>query len=124
MSDFLTAEEVISIQDLPFEDVVIPEWNNKKVRVMSMNAEESSSFGLKMSDINSDEAYRYTKINMFRNELLSRTLFNDNNEKLFDTPEKVALLGKKNPKVLKRLSDIAVRLNGIGEDAKEVAIKN
>lgn len=124
MSDFLSAEEILAIDDIPTEEVAVPEWKNTKVRVVGLNGEDASKFSSKLVDIGEDGKVKAVNLETFLPELLSMTLFNDAGEKIFKTEEQVKALGKKSAAVLKRLGDIATRLSGMNEKAVETKAKN
>jgi hypothetical protein len=118
MAKYFTREEILEVQDLPFEDVVVPEWGEDMVRVAGMNALEATRYSLRMEKLNENE-----QTETIMPELLSRTLVNDQFERIFSEKD-IEALGKKSAVVVKRLFEIALRLSGISEAAIEEQAKN
>jgi len=124
MSDFLSAEEILGMEDIPFKDEVVPEWNNKKVRLIGLNGEDASKFSSGLVEMDEKGNVKAVNIETFLPDILALTLHNDQGERIFKTPEQVRALGKKSARVLKRLGDIATELSGLNEASKKDAVKN
>jgi hypothetical protein len=117
MDGFLKREEILEVQDLPFEDVEVPEWHGT-VRVAGMNALEATRYSARMTALVENE-----QTETIMPELLSRMLVNDRFERIF-SEEDIEALGKKSAVVLKRLFEAALRLSGISEAAIGEQAKN
>jgi hypothetical protein len=113
---YLTRDQILSAEDLPTEDVDVPEWGGHiLLRVMpGIDREEFEGSVLEDRD---DKSTRE-----FRTKLVAFCAVDDKGERLF-TLEHVERLGKKNGKVLDRLADVCLRINGMGKYLK-VAEKN
>lgn len=120
----LTAEEILAIDDIPSQDVVVPEWKNATVRVVGLNGKDASDFSSKLVEVDGKGKITAIKLDGFLPELLSKTLHNLNGERIFKTEEQVKALGLKSAAVLKRLGDVASKLSGLDEQAAENAEKN
>ena len=123
MSDFLTKEEILATQDLPFEDVLVPEWGNKKVRVIGMNAKDAQEYSSRLVSVDSKGRVQKLHLESVMTDLLVRTLVDGNNQPLFSTNE-IEALGRKSAVVLTRLAEIAQRLSGMGETAQQAVKEN
>lgn len=118
----LGKDAILAVQDLPYEDVAVPEWGGT-VRVAGLNGQEASSFSAKLVKMDNNGKVEQMNIENFLPELLSRTLVDEHFERLFSEQD-VAALGKKSAAVLKRLGDAAMRLSGLSEAAQDEAKKN
>lgn len=105
---YLTRDQILSAEDLPTEDVDVPEWGGHiLLRVMpGIDREEFEGSVLEDRDEKSTRE--------FRTKLVAFCAVDDKGERLF-TLEHVERLGKKNGKVLDRLADICLRVNGMGK---------
>lgn len=123
MGQYFTRDEILAVQDLPFEDKVIPEWGGKTVRVLGLSAAEASDFAGRMVKVDDKGKVTSTEMTDFMPNLLSRTLADENNELLF-TKKDVVALGKKSAWVMSRLFKTAMDLSGLDEMAEQLAVKN
>lgn len=106
MTDFLTREDILEAEDLDFVDEVVPEWKNKTIRMVQMNAEESIEFNKDIEKIQSkDEGIFLMLIHSARDE---------NRNRIF-THDDIAALRKKSFRVLNRLQNIALKLNSLSK---------
>ena len=123
MSDFASRDEILQVQDIPFEDVVVPEWNNKKVRVMGMDAKSAGKFSSSMVEVDGKGNVKAIALDNFMADLLVKTLVNEKGQPIF-TQADIEALGKKSAKVMKRLSDIAAKLSGLNDSTPADLLKN
>lgn len=123
MSDFLTKEDILAAEDLPFEDVTVPEWGNKKVRVIGLNAKDAQEYSSRLVSVDSKGRVRKLYLESVMTDLLVRTLVNDSNQPLFATNE-IEALGKKSAAVLTRLFEVAQRLSSMGESDQKAVKEN
>lgn len=123
MSDFLTKEDILAADDLPFEDVIVPEWGGKKVRVIGLNAKDAQEYSSRLVSVDSKGRVQKMHLEHVITDLLVRTLVDESNRPLFGAGELDAL-GKKSAVVLTRLSEIAQRLSGMGDEAKQAVKEN
>lgn len=116
----LTKEQILSANDLDYEEVKVKEWGGK-VRIRCMTGTERDAFETAIYKIKGDkvEANREN----FRSELLSRVLCNKDNKLLFN-PREVKALGGKSGRVIDRLFEIAQKINSIGQSDIEELTKN
>jgi len=111
----LTKKAILAADDLPREEVDVPEWGGT-VFVRMMTAAEL-------------DVYRDRVVNAtgggdavtFRAGLVAKCLVGEDGERLF-TDDEVADLGSKATSVMERLTAVALRLNGMAaEDVEEMA---
>jgi len=115
-------DQILQADDLPSEIVDVPEWGCQ-VRIIGMNAKDTTAFGTSMVDVGTNGQVQTMKLDNFMAKLLVRTMTDLDGNRLFSDDE-AELLGKKSGMVLKRLADVATRLNGLGEEAIKTAEKN
>lgn len=123
MSRHFVPDEILGTQDLPYQDVEVPEWGGKMVRVIGLSADEASNFASRMVKTDEDGKVKSVQMNNFMAELLVRTLANEKNELLFNPKDAVAL-GKKSARVITRLFRVAMDLSGLDEMSEQLAAKN
>ena len=120
MEGFLTKDAIIASEDLPYEDVDVPEWGGMvRIRVLTgseLDKYHSSLFTVKGKEVVQDREN-------FRTKLLVKCLIDGKGDRLFNDKE-LDILSKKSGAVLQRLYDIASRLNGMTVDETEVLEKN
>jgi hypothetical protein len=126
--DFLSRDQILTAQDIPFRDVPVPEWstdpnNPAFVRIAGLDAKEASSFSSKLVAMDGKGNIKEVKMDNFLTELLQRTLVDENFKPLFSNKD-IEALGKKSAAVMKRLTKIAMELSGLDEDSKKEAEKN
>ena len=122
MSALLTKNAILEVQDRSFEDVEVKEWNGT-VRIAGLSGEAAMKFSEKMVELDGKGRVKSVKMGNFMAELLAMTIVNDQFKPVFDEND-IQALGKKSAAVLKRLSDVAMLLSGLGETALEDAEKN
>ncbi len=110
-------DQIISSDDLTFEDHEIPEWGNAKVRVCGLSGTERDAYESKMVSVRDKGADFDLHLANFRAKLLVKCLFDpETGERIFGDNE-VNVLGAKSGVVLDRLHDIAHRLSGMDDGA-------
>jgi len=124
---FLTKDQILAADDIPFRDVSVPEWPDANgepgmVRVAGLDAKEASSFSSKLVSVDGKGNFKELHLDYFMPELLQRTLVDENFKPLFSKQD-IEALGKKSAAVMKRLSDIAQELSGLSDTAKKEAEK-
>ncbi len=117
---FLTREEILQVQDLPVEDVHVPEWGGW-VRVRGLTAEERDR--LEASILEGQGKHTRVKMENVRAKLVAMTVVDEEGNRLF-TDEDVAALAKKSATAMQRVFDVAMRLSGLTEEAMEELAKN
>ena len=107
----LTKEQILAAQDLPTEDVAVPEWGGS-VRVRGMTGSERDAWELLQLDDKKPADIRAT--------LLAFTIVDEKGALVFQ-PEEISALGKKSAKALQRVFRVAQKLSRITEaDVKEL----
>jgi len=122
MPAHLTHDAILAVEDLPFEDIEVPEWGGA-VRVAGLSGKSATDFSAKLVQMNPDGSIKSLSMDNFMAELLVLTLVNEKFKPLFSKDE-VEALGEKSAAVLKRLSDIAMRLSGLSGTAVKEKAKN
>jgi len=117
---FLTRDEILQVQDLPVEDVHVPEWGGW-VRVRGLTAEERDRF--EASILEGQGKHARVKMENIRAKLVAMTVVDEEGNRLF-TDEDVAALAKKSAAAVQRVFDVAMRLSGLTEAAVEELAKN
>lgn len=112
----LTKSAILGAADLPHEDVPVPLWGGT-VRVRTMTGQERDQF---RAAIASDEG---VPLGRFSAALLAATCIDEAGERLF-TMEDLAQLEAKNATSLDAPAAVAMRLNGLGGNSVEDAVKN
>ena len=114
--NLLSKIAILGAIDLKHEDVAVPAWGGT-VRVRAMNGMERDEF---RAVISSDGP---VPIGKFSAALLVATIVDEAGERLFSADDMAALQAK-SAKSLDAPAAVAMRLNGLGGDAVEEAVKN
>jgi hypothetical protein len=112
----LTKSAILEAADLPHEDVSVPLWGGT-VRVRTMTGQERDQF---RAAIASDEG---VPLGRFSAALLAATCIDEDGERLF-TMEDMEQLQAKSATSLDAPAAVAMRLNGLGGNSVEDAVKN
>jgi hypothetical protein len=112
----LTKETILAADDLPLQEVSVPEWGGH-VWVRTMRAVERDAF--EVAAMNGDGVNREN----FRARLAVATLVDDDGTLLFGASDMDAL-GKKSAAALDRVMGVAMRLNGLSKDDVEDLVGN
>src|SRR3990172_989051 len=105
MAKLLTKEMMLEAEDLPSQEVDVPEWGGW-VRLRGLSGAEASAFSSRLVRIGPDGKPQAVKLDNFMADLLSLCIVDESGQPLFSRTD-VAALGRKSARVLKRLSDIA-----------------
>lgn len=108
----LSAAQILSAADLKEETVEVPEWGGP-VRLVQMNADESTEFTSKMETIEGSRTGMYLMIIYSARDTEGNRILKE---------EDLDALKKKSMSVLNRLQLVALRLNGMGVQG-EAALK-
>jgi hypothetical protein len=123
-NEYFSKEEIIGANDLICEDVPVPEWGGKKVRVKMLSALEKDVFENEQFSVRVVNGK--TRVDMhFENKsarLAARCMIHPvTGERLFSDDE-VLLLAKKSAVALQRVVKVAERLSGFSsKDVKDMA---
>lgn len=101
---YLTRDEILSAQDLPTEDVDVPEWCGV-VRVRGLSGTARDEY----------EAARFDRIPNLRAKFASLCIVDEHSAPLF-TDVDVVRLGQKSAQALERVITAGVRLAGLTDD--------
>lgn len=117
---YLTREAILQADDLPMEDVEVPEWGGT-VRVRGLTGSERDAFESEIVQLKGKKA----SINMqnFRAKLVVRSVVDENGKPLFSHQD-VRLLGQKSAAALQRVFEVAQRLSGLSETDVEELVGN
>jgi hypothetical protein len=117
----LTAEEILAMDDLPMEEVVVPEWKGRTVFVCGLTAAAKNAYQASLVDVQGKS--RKLKLEHSTAKLLVRCLVNRERKLLF-TESQILALGAKSAAALERLGKVASRLSGMDEGEQEQLLKN
>lgn len=117
------AAAILDAEDIPYEDVVVPEWGHIKLRVRGLDGKARDRYEAELFMMRTSGDEMMLDLAGNRNaRLLARCLYDpDTDEPLPLTEED---LGKKSGNVVRRLAEIAVELSGLGRKAAEAAGKD
>jgi len=113
----LKREDILSKTDLKREPLTIKEWGGDIfVSEMSGTLRDAWEQMLREKDLEG-------KIISPRAKLIAFTVVNEKGERIF-TDSDISLIGKLSSSSLDKVTNVAMRLNGLSEDAVEDAKKN
>lgn len=116
--NLLTKEQILTANDLKFEEVDVPEWGGVvRVRMMSGSARDQYEMGI----INGRTKNKGENLANIRASLLAYTIIDNNGDLLF-TKDDIEALGKKSIGPIVRVFDVASSLNSLREkDVEKLA---
>lgn len=117
MSGLLSKSAILGASDLKHEDVKVPAWGGS-VRVRTMTGQERDEFRTAISTSEGG-----IPVGKFAAALLVATLIDEAGNRLFSGADMDALQ-KKSAASLDAPAAVAMRLNGLGGQAVEDAVKN
>lgn len=105
------SEQILGFDDLPREEVTIPEWRNMVVHVRTMTAGERDRF---------EAAHVKNPSADFRARLAAATVCDETGNLVF-TADQIPLLSRKSAAALDRIVEVASRLSKLSEvDVEEL----
>lgn len=116
----LTKDEILQADDLPTEDVPVPEWGGT-VRVRTLKGTERDKFEESITDFEADS--RRIIAENLRAKLVAVSVVDESGKRLFDDND-VRRLGGKSARALDRVFSVAQRLSGITNEDVEELVKN
>ncbi len=121
MGLLLNKEQILSADDMGYEDVSCPEWGGD-VRIKKMTGRERDLFDASCmgNGKGKDRSINYANI---RSRLVVRTAVDESGNRLFADSDAEAL-GEKSAVSLDLCADVAQRLNKIGVEDIEALAKN
>ena len=117
---YLTRDQILAAEDLPAEDVDVPEWGGV-VRVRGLNGTERDAFEASVVE----QRGKKTRVDManFRAKLSAKCLVDADGQRLFSERD-VGLLGRKSAAALQRVFEVAQRLSGLSNEDVEELVEN
>jgi len=113
----LTREAILGADDLPVEDVAVPEWGGT-VRIRTMTGTERDAFESAL--IGTGGKDKSANLRNLRARFASLVIVDDDNSRMFDERD-IKELGKKSASALDRVLTAGQRLNGLSrEDVDEL----
>lgn len=112
----LNKDQILSVKDLPLEEVEVPEWGGS-VLVRGMNGTERDSFEISMIDQKQKGKMNLENV---RAKLCAMTIVDEEGNRIFSEKD-IEALAKKSASALGRVFVVAQRLSGMTEsDTKEI----
>lgn len=119
--ELLSKDEIFGMDDIPVEEVVVPEWGNRKVLVCGLTAAGKNAYQASLLEIKGTS--RKVRIENATAKLLVRTIVNRQRQPIF-TETDIERLGSKSAAALERLATVANRLSGMDEQENAEILKN
>lgn len=117
----LSRDDIFGMDDIPFEEVVIPEWKNGTVFVCGLTAAGKNAYEASLVEIKGNS--RKVRLENAAAKLVIRTAC-DRNRKLLFTEADIERLGTKSAAAVERLVKVAQRLSAMGQEDVEALVKN
>lgn len=114
---FLSKDDILKADDLPVEEVDVPEWGGT-VRVRGLTGTERDRFEFQMAAARKDPSK-----SQVRAEIVGRCMVDEDGKRLF-TDHEIVKLGTKSGAALDRVFDVVRDLSGMGDDAVEEAAED
>lgn len=119
--ELLSKDEIFGMDDIPMEEVVVPEWHGRKVLVCGLTAAGKNAYQASLLEIKGSS--RRVKMENALAKLLVRTIVNRQRQPIF-TETDIERLGTKSAAALERLATVANRLSGMDEKEQADLLKN
>lgn len=119
--ELLTRDEIFGFDDIPTEEVIVPEWGNRKVLVCGLTAAGKNAYQASLIEIKGKN--QKVRMENATAKLLVRTVVNRQRQPLF-TETDIERLGSKSAAALERLAQAANRLSGMDKEETEEILKN
>jgi hypothetical protein len=113
----LNRDAILAAEDKNYEDVPVPEWGGT-VRVAGMTGGDRNAYQASMVVLGPNGSVQRLNMADQLAKLLSRSIVDENGERLFSDKDLKALSAK-NGAVLDRLGDVAMRLSGLRKEDME-----
>ncbi len=120
-NELLSKDEILGMDDIPTEEVLVPEWKNRKVLVCGLTGAGKNAYQASIMEFQGKT--RKAKLEHSTAKLLVRTLVDRNRQPIFSETD-ILKLGTKSAAVLERLAKVASRLSGMDEEENEQLLKN
>ena len=119
--EYLNKEDILGMDDIAVEEVLVPEWKNRKVLVCGMTAAGKNAYEASLVEVKGTS--RKVKLENATAKLLAHTLVNRKRQLLF-TETDIEALGRKSAAALERLAAVAQRLSSMRQEDVEALVKN
>ena len=119
--ELLSKEDIFGMNDIPVEEVVVPEWKGRKVLVCGLTAAGKNAYQASLVEIKGTS--RKVRMENATAKLLVLTIVNRQRERLF-TETDIERLGGKSAAALERLAKVANRLSGLDDAENAEIVKN
>jgi hypothetical protein len=119
--ELLSKDEILGMDDIPTEEVVVPEWKGRTVLVCGMTAAGKNAYEASLVEVKGNT--RKIRMENATAKLLVRTLVNRQRQPLF-TETDIERLGTKSAAALERLAQVALRLSSMRVQDVEALVKN
>jgi hypothetical protein len=117
---YLTREQILNANDLPAEDVEVPEWGGV-VRVRALTGAERDAFEAAIIKVRGKRVDFH--LENARALLVAMSVVDEDGNRLF-SDEDVKALGRKSAAALDRVASVAMRLSGLTQEDLEELTKN
>lgn len=118
---FLSKDEILGMDDIPMEEVTVPEWKGRTVLVCGLTAAGKNAYQASLLEIKGSS--RRVRMENALAKLLVLTIVNRQRQRLF-TESDIERLGTKSAAALERLATVANRLSGMDEKENAELLKN
>lgn len=125
----LSREEILGANDLPTEDVEVPEWGGS-VRVRTLTGTERDEFESSIITMKKVKKGKRTvtesapNLRNIRAKLVARSIVKEDGTLMFPNSEDVFVLGEKSAAALDRVYEVSARLSKITDEDIEELEKN
>ncbi|WP_271215868.1 hypothetical protein [Streptosporangium carneum] len=109
----LGREQILAVDDLPVEDVPVPEWGGE-VRLRGLTGAELDEYQASLV-VQTRDGTQKTNLRNATAKLVSRCAIDEDGAPLFE-PKDLLKLSSKSAVALQRLANVAQRLNGLTDD--------
>jgi hypothetical protein len=120
--EYFSKDEIFGVKDDLFDDVVVPEWGNKKVRIKALSASDRDRYESSLAKLDKNGNMVPDLVNQ-RARLVALSVVDENGNRLFGDSE-VLKLGTKNAKSLGRIYEASAKLSGLGNEGVDEAEKD
>jgi len=109
----VTADAILDVEDVELLEVATPEWKNcPSVWLRTLPGDEGAELGDQVAALQAQVGKTPGTSQKARMLLLAAVMVDAQGVRLFTTPEQIEKLGKRQHKVLARLEQAALRLQG------------
>ncbi|MCE7550907.1 phage tail assembly chaperone [Streptomyces thermodiastaticus] len=115
---YLSAEQILDADDLPWEDVEVPEWGGT-VRVRGMSGTDRDRFEAAMLSKDMRSVSKESALERYRARLAAACIVDENGQRMFRSDAEIKRLGEKSAQALQRVCDVASRLSGLTDADQE-----